>query len=318
MNNKNLNCHPERVEGSQPNCCFRSQPPEAKPNQVEPGDPEGSQQNYISLRDIAENAKLNHEIAEELRKYQNNHQLSCQCSTLASRWLRNPYLTWILRSSRSMTRMYVLLSIITLLPTLAHAEQCTPTPDCETLGYTETSCPDNNGVRCPWNTSLWYCDSGKKDVCNNCAIGWLVYSDMTCSKNRIKRPVGVIIDQKIIHDGVKAQCQNIAAALNDVGDSQRESLEPLISNYKAEGVGGWRFPTKEELLAVHANKDAISLGLKTAGGNPFNDYLYWTSSVYAVINGDNVYWSVNPASGSVSYGAGSPGGTSPARPVLAF
>ena len=38
--------------------------------------------NYISARDIAENAKLNYEIAEELRKYKINHQLSCQCPTL--------------------------------------------------------------------------------------------------------------------------------------------------------------------------------------------------------------------------------------------
>ena len=140
----NLNCHPEDIEGSQPL--------------------------HISPRNIAENAKLNHEIAEELKK---QSSMSCQCPTLASRWLRKPYLTWILRSSRSMTRMYVLLSIITLLPTLAQAETCTATPDCASLSYTQSSCPDGGGVKCPWNTSLLYC--GKKcpdcpscPACNSC------------------------------------------------------------------------------------------------------------------------------------------------------
>ena len=87
-----------------------------------------------------------------------------------SRWLRKSCLTWIPVSSTGMTRMYVLLSILTLLPTLAHAETCTATPDCKSLGYTETSCPDGGGVKCPWNTSLMYCtpQCPSCPTCNSC------------------------------------------------------------------------------------------------------------------------------------------------------
>ena len=122
---------------------------------------------YIAAREVAENAKLNHEIAKELRKFKTNHQLSSSGLDIVSRWLRIPYLTWIPVSSTGMTRMYVLLSILTLLPTLAHAETCTATPDCKSLGYTETSCPSDNGVKCPWNTSLWHCDQGCAADCEN-------------------------------------------------------------------------------------------------------------------------------------------------------
>lgn len=33
----------------------------------------------------------------------------------------------------------------------------TPTTNCTTLGYTQTSCP-SGGVKCPWDTSKWHCD----------------------------------------------------------------------------------------------------------------------------------------------------------------
>ena len=52
---------------------------------------------YITAGDVAENAKLNHKITEELRKFKTNHQLLSsrhpEGVTLESRWLRNPCLT---------------------------------------------------------------------------------------------------------------------------------------------------------------------------------------------------------------------------------
>ena len=299
MNNKNLNCHPERVEGSQLNCCFRSQPPEAKTNQVEPGDPEGSQQNYISLRDIAENAKLNHEIAEELRKYQNNHQLSCQCSTLASRWLRNPYLTWILRSSRSMTRMYVLLSIITLLPTLAQAEQCTATPDCKSLGYTETSCPDGGGVKCPWNTNLMYCCKKCAPSCevkNSCQIGDILYSDKKCytCPNAYtlpgRAPIGVVFSS------------GKAVALTDLNQKMSWDLaKSACRSYSVEGVSGWHLPSKDELLAMYNNRSSVVQGFSNAiGGKDFVSSWYWSSSYYGYYDSGDHYYVFDPVRDSTN------------------
>ena len=79
MNKKNLNCHVE------PKRQLRA---------------ETSQPLHISTRDVAENAKLNHEIAEELKK---QSSMSCQCPTLASRSNKDSLATWMPVSSTGMT-----------------------------------------------------------------------------------------------------------------------------------------------------------------------------------------------------------------------
>ena len=58
------------------------------------------------------------------------------------------------------TYIYVSLLSSVLVSGSVYAA-CTPAPDCASLGYTATSCP-NGGVRCPWDTNLWHCD---KDNC---------------------------------------------------------------------------------------------------------------------------------------------------------
>ena len=35
------------------------------------------------------------------------------------------------------------------------ANQCLQTPSCESLGYTQTSCVDNNGVKCPFGNKYF-------------------------------------------------------------------------------------------------------------------------------------------------------------------
>ena len=277
MNNKNLNCHPERVEGSL--------------------------QIHISSRDITENAKLNHEIAEEVGNFKKHISLSCQCSTLASRWLRKPYLTWILRSSRSMTRMYVLLSIITLLPTLAQAETCTATPDCASLGYTETSCPDG-GVKCPWNTNLMYCCKKCAPSCEvkTCQIGDVLYGDKkcyTCLANALpdQIPIGVVFNYgKIV-------------ALNDLGSMDKGSAISACNSYSVGGVSGWYLPNNDELLAIYNNINAVQTGLQS-GGSKLVSTAYWSSSF------DGSHFIVNPVSGSTSYDLSRY--SHYIRPVLAF
>ena len=41
--------------------------------------------------------------------------------------------------------------------------QCVSTQDCTALGYTETSCPNGNGVKCPFGNK-WFCGM-TKDEC---------------------------------------------------------------------------------------------------------------------------------------------------------
>ncbi len=51
--------------------------------------------------------------------------------------------------------MKKILPLLLLTPTLANAE-CTPSPDCADMGYSETSC-SGKFVRCPFDTSKLFC-----------------------------------------------------------------------------------------------------------------------------------------------------------------
>ena len=44
--------------------------------------------------------------------------------------------------------------------------QCVSTQDCTALGYTETSCPNGNGVKCPFGNK-WFCGSSDDTYTEN-------------------------------------------------------------------------------------------------------------------------------------------------------
>ena len=63
---------------------------------------------------------------------------------------------------------YFLLTVSTLgliSPAFAQTSEinCTPAPDCASLGYTESSCPDGAGLKCPFGDK-WFCVT---DFCPN-------------------------------------------------------------------------------------------------------------------------------------------------------
>ena len=327
----NLNCHPEDIEESQPI--------------------------HISTRDIAEDARFNYEISEELRKYQTNHQLSFQCLILGrskkqptlffarrrnetcccetaeavettakselSRWLRNPYLTWILGSSPSMTRIFC-LTIFTLLPTLAHAETCTPTPDCASLGYTETSCPDGSGVKCPWNTSLLYCGENGKKICADMGYPYTCsganeypsgkacankyYTTCTCATDYAwkegkceKFTNGFIGDLYYCNGtvvGIKVPGQNFAIAMNNSSSKINwYSANSYCSSYLFCGTGTeGRLPTKDELLKIHDNITYLQEQLQKNGGQQLFNEFYSSSDFYS----ETEHVVVNMVSGDIS------------------
>ena len=47
-------------------------------------------------------------------------------------------------------------AVIAPISAIAQTPTCTASPDCASLGYTQSSCPENNGVRCPWGDA-WFC-----------------------------------------------------------------------------------------------------------------------------------------------------------------
>ena len=63
---------------------------------------------------------------------------------------------------------YFLLTVSTLgliSPAFAQTSEinCTPAPDCASLGYTESSCPNGAGLKCPFGNK-WFCIT---DFCPN-------------------------------------------------------------------------------------------------------------------------------------------------------
>ncbi len=249
---------------------------------------------YISARDVAENAKLNHEISEELRKFKTNHQLSSSGLTRGSRSNKDSLATWIPVSGTGMTRIFC-LTVFMLLPTLTQAETCTATPDCKSLGYTETSCPDG-GVKCPWNTSLMYCCKKCEDKPQTGLAGNLYYCN------------GAIA-------GIKVPGQSFAIAMNDALSTMNwNSANSYCTGYRFCGTGTMgRLPTKDELLAIYNNITYLQEQLQKNGGQQFRSSYYWSSSS----NGSDHRWDVNPVSGDCDYGwVGYDNDY--VRPVLAF
>ena len=254
---------------------------------------------YISARDVAENAKLNHEISEELRKFKTNHQLSSSGLTRGSRSNKDSLATWILRSHpQGGARMTVerkfwmpyrkgcalrgmtMLFLLACFPSFAQAEQCTPTPDCKSLGYTETSCPDG-GVKCPWNTSLMYCCKKCEDKPQTGLIGDFFYCE------------GQIV-------GIRVPGQSFAIAMNDAPSIMDwNDANSYSTGYHFCRTSYGRLPTDDELLAIYNNITYLQEQLQKNGGQQFTNDDYWSSFFNGIYNGNYSYYIVvDPVSGS--------------------
>lgn len=63
------------------------------------------------------------------------------------------------------------------------ADNCTVTPDCESLGYTKTAsqCSGQASIKCPWNTSKVFCEN-VVDPCTG-ITSVSIPANASCSKN---------------------------------------------------------------------------------------------------------------------------------------
>ena len=83
------------------------------------------------------------------------------------------------------------------------AQSCTIAPTCENLGYTksESECKNENILKCPFNPNKVFCSPSPHSSPKPCpypAIGYLLYSDMTCSAeyDKTKTVIGIIFSSK--------------------------------------------------------------------------------------------------------------------------
>ena len=91
------------------------------------------------------------------------------------------------------TKLFLLLGTsVSLIPNLTFA-QCVATQDCETLGYTETSCKGSKGIKCPFGNK-WACLTSEEE-CLNLACDKLGFT-YTCTGTGYARGDGEPCDGK--------------------------------------------------------------------------------------------------------------------------
>ena len=152
---------------------------------------------------------------------------------------------------RKEMRKFTLLTSILLTAPFAVGNvtaQCVATQDCESLGYTETSC-ENGGIKCPFGDK-WACkgnadpgmegsdtgmegsDTGRDNP--DCTYGAIYYSDGTCVKDFIseKIPIGVVVYMDTVDN------EKWIMALDNAASNVKWSTEdvdvPEITNYTIE------------------------------------------------------------------------------------
>ena len=83
--------------------------------------------------------------------------------------------------------------------TNSYAIECTPTPDCATLGYTKTAsdCSGVASIKCPFDTSKLFCEEKILKTCDS--VGDVLYGDGTCAISPDKldssrTPIGIVFD----------------------------------------------------------------------------------------------------------------------------
>ena len=190
------------------------------------------------------------------------------------------------------------LSVTLLSASEAKAETCTASPDCKSLGYTESSCSDG-GVKCPWNPNLLFCCKKCAPSCEVkiCQIGDVLYSDKKCytCPNVYTLPgippIGVVFSS------------GKAVALSDLsGTMNWSNARSSCSSYSVGGVSGWYLPSKDELLTMYNNINAVQTGLQSAvGGSKLASGYYWSSSYHHTnSDGSKGYWVVYPVSGDTT------------------
>ncbi len=176
---------------------------------------------------------------------------------------------------------------LSLIPSLTQA-QCVATTDCATLGYTEKSCPDGKGIRCPFGTTYACCSdncvkngfkyeckgtgyaSGVGQTCNN------KYTSCTCAEGyewkdgRCEKIPGPILGQCT---GYVKNCK-IADILNSDGTCTKDKVSgktPLGFVVAIKGNCGYA-------MTASRIRDSIEWSVKTGSTGAFQSE-YWEEAI---------------------------------------
>ena len=114
----------------------------------------------------------------------------------------------------------MLVSVVGLGMSAEAANQCLQTPSCESLGYTQTSCVDNNGVKCPFGNK-YFCVCPAKYVYSCSGTGYASgkgtacggkYTECTCASGYVWE------NGSCVQTATWGQCTGYAGKNCNIGD----------------------------------------------------------------------------------------------------
>ena len=245
----------------------------------------------------------------------------------------------IIRSFVMKIHFLLIGTSLSLIPQTINA-QCVATQDCETLGYTETSCSGGKGIKCPFGNK-WACCKSEAEICNklgftlsctganqtggsgkscngkyaecNCADGYQ-WKDGTCkaspsgAQGNLYYCNGTIV-------GVKTSDMDFYVAMNDLNSMGWSSANDACNNYSFCGTLKGILPSKNQLTTMYNNKSELEKLLTSNGGSKFaTDDYYWSSTAEGYNLGFICYGIVNMSNGNMTNYCGSP--NYHVRPIL--
>lgn len=186
------------------------------------------------------------------------------------------------------------------------AQSCAIAPTCESLGYTmsSTDCEGHNFLKCPFDTTVGYCDMGSSESSSKCeepTVGGFLFSDMSCSTalSKDKTVIGVIFDAEYrlalaldeqtgpltttnfkedpnipydhLHEQYDFSGKNKTKILMEACQTQNISCPGIeyVSSYKTAGTnaGDWYLPAYGELYEMLISVDPLlNKSLSMVGG----------------------------------------------------
>ena len=213
---------------------------------------------------------------------------------------------------------------LSLIPNLTFA-QCVATQDCETLGYTETSCNGGKGIKCPFGNK-WaciksdseceqqFCDKyGFKYTCTG--TGYSGGSGTTCggkytactctsgyewngsSCQVLNGAQGELYYCNGTVVGVRATGMGFYVAMKDLGQMNWNKANSQCQSYAFCGNVKGTLPTLDQLKTLYNNKSRVNTLLSTNGGTQLTNDWYWSSTS----DGYGYYYIVDMSDGGVSY-----------------
>ena len=247
------------------------------------------------------------------------------------------------------------LAFSSIFTPTAFAQTCATVPTCDELGYdlSASDCTGKKALKCPFDNTKFYCldggeTSGNNGGCTSPSVGYILYSDMSCSADVVsgKTAIGIIFEpDKRLAIALKTTTaywsttyfdvdtlSNITSSSAVTGDWQGKSNTAkvvaycnandescpafdYVKDYSTLGTnaGDWYLPSLGELNEIYANKAALKTALTKANGRTLPASSHWSSSEYSYGSA----WLQDFSKGSIGSG-GKTGNDSYVRPVLAF